>query len=281
MGSYFGIKALYKDTTLIFAKEMKLTLSLGTGVSKVAYSYTTKTGATGSGTVTSTTTISAIFGSTFTFTPTAASGYSMSSYTSSQFIYSDLTFSFTAKSSSSSGGGGGCVTGDMPILVSLDGTTRTAESIITGSKIVAYDSEKKEFVETTIRQRFVQNQPIRVFVLHLNDDSELHITAKHRFLTEDGYKSVCDDNDNVQIECESKVIGKDGEKIVVGVRSYITGENSVVYNYQTEKGDCFVANGVIVENESASTEGTLVQTQSADSIATQSLVGSDITKGTL
>jgi len=65
MGSYFGIKALYKDTTLIFAKEMKLTLSLGTGISKVAYSYTTKTGATGSGTVTSTTTIPAIFFSFF------------------------------------------------------------------------------------------------------------------------------------------------------------------------------------------------------------------------
>lgn len=277
MGSYFGIKALYKDTTLIFANEMKLTLNLSTGVSKVVYSYTTKTGATGSGTVTSTTTIPAIFGSTFTFTPTTASGYSMSSYTSSLFIYGDITTNFKA-TTSSSGGGGGCVTGDMPVLVSLDGTTKAAKSIATGSKIVAYDSEKNEFVETTVRQRYVQNRPVRVFVLHLNDDSELHITAKHRFLTEDGYKSVCDDNDNIQIECESKVIGKDGAKVVVGVSSYITEENSVVYNYQTEKGDCFVANGVIVENESSSTEGTLVQTLSADSVSTQSLTGSDIVK---
>lgn len=276
MGSYFGIKALYKDTTLIFAKEMKLTLSLGTGISKVAYSYTTKTGATGSGTVTSTTTIPAIFGSLFTFTPTAASGYSISSYTSSLYIYWDTTTSFTT--TTSSGGGGGCVTGDMPVLVSLDGTTKAAKSIVTGSKIVAYDSEKNKFVETTVRQRYVQNQPVRVFVLHLDDDSELHITAKHRFLTEDGYKSVCDDKDNIQIECESKVIGKDGAKVVVGVSSYITEENSVVYNYQTEKGDCFIANGVIVENESSSTEGTLVQTLSADSVSTQSLTGSDIVK---
>lgn len=276
MGSYFGIKALYKDTTLIFAKEMKLTLSLGTGISKVAYSYTTKTGATGSGTVTSTTTIPAIFGSLFTFTPTAASGYSISSYTSSLYIYWDTTTSFTT--TTSSGGGGGCLTGDMPVLVSLDGTTKAAKSIVTGSKIVAYDSEKNKFVETTVRQRYVQNQPVRVFVLHLDDDSELHITAKHRFLTEDGYKSVCDDNDNIQIECESKVIGKDGAKVVVGVSSYITEENSVVYNYQTEKGDCFVANGVIVENESSSTEGTLVQTLSADSVSPQSLTGSDIVK---
>jgi len=166
----------------------------------------------------------------------------------------------------------------MPVLVSLDGTTKAAKSIVTGSKIVAYDSEKNKFVETTVRQRYVQNQPVRVFVLHLDDDSELHITAKHRFLTEDGYKSVCDDNDNIQIECESKVIGKDGAKVVVGVSSYITEENSVVYNYQTEKGDCFVANGVIVENESSSTEGTLVQTLSADSVSTQSLTGSDIVK---
>ena len=280
MGSYFGIKALYKDTTLIFANEMKLTLNLSTGVSKVAYSYTTRTGATGSGTVTSTTTIPAIFGSTFTFTPTTASGYSMSSYTGTLLIAGDLGARFTA-TTSSSGGGGGCVTEDMPVLVSLDGTTKAAKSIVTGSKIIAYDSVRNEFVETTVCQRFVQNQPIRVFVLHLNDDSELHITAKHRFLTEDGYKSVCDDNDNIQIECESKVIGKDGAKVVVGVSSYITEENSVVYNYQTEKGDCFVANGVIVENESSSTEGILVQALSADSVSTQSLVGSDITKGTL
>ena len=277
MGSYFGIKALYKDTTLIFANEMKLTLNLSTGVSKVAYSYTTRTGATGSGTVTSTTTIPAIFGSTFTFTPTTASGYSMSSYTGTLLITGDLTARFTA-TTSSSGGGGGCVTEDMPVLVSLDGTTKAAKSIVTGSKIVAYDSVRNEFVETTVRQRFVQNQPVKVFVLHLNDDSELHITAKHRFLTEDGYKSVCDDNDNIQIECESKVIGKDGAKVVVGVSSYITEENSVVYNYQTEKGDCFIVNGVIVENESSSTEGTLVQTLSADSVSTQSLTGSDIVK---
>ena len=277
MGSYFGIKALYKDTTLIFANEMKLTLNLSTGVSKVAYSYTTRTGATGSGTVTSTTTIPAIFGSTFTFTPTTSSGYSMSSYTGTLLITGDLTARFTA-TTSSSGGGGGCVTEDMPVLVSLDGTTKAAKSIVTGSKIVAYDSVRNEFVETTVRQRFVQNQPVKVFVLHLNDDSELHITAKHRFLTEDGYKSVCDDNDNIQIECESKVIGKDGAKVVVGVSSYITEENSVVYNYQTEKGDCFIVNGVIVENESSSTEGTLVQTLSADSVSTQSLTGSDIVK---
>lgn len=276
MGSYFGIRAIYKDTKLIFAKELKLKLSLGTGISKVVYSYTTKTGETGSGTVTSTTTVPAIFGSTFNFTPTAASGYTISSYTSSHYIYGDTTISFSAKVS---GSGGGCVTGETPLLVSLDGATKEAKNIVKGSKIVAFDSAKNKFVETVISQRFVQELPIRVFVLHLNDDSELHITGKHRILTVDGLKSVLDENDNIQIDCETKVVGKDGVKTVVGISSYVTEENTVVYNYQTEKGDSFVASGVVVENEPDTTTGTLVNAVSANGIALQSLSGSDISKG--
>ena len=281
MGSYFGIRAIYKDTTLIFAKEMKLTISIGTGVSKVAYSYTTKTGATGSGTVTSTTTISAIFGSTFTFTPTAASGYSMNSYTSSRFIDSDMTLSFTAKSSSSSGGGGGCVSADSKILTSLNGDTKEAHTLITGNKIVAYDKEKKSFVQTLVLKRYILTEPTNIYILSFGDGTELSITPKHKVLTKDGFISVWDDNGQEQISVGTRLIGKDGEKTIVGVRREVTADDTTVYNYRTIKGDAFVANGVVVENESETTVGNVVNNlfNNEGGVNTASLVGGgDISK---
>ena len=281
MGSYFGIRAIYKDTTLIFAKEMKLTISIGTGVSKVAYSYTTKTGATGSGTVTSTTTISAIFGSTFTFTPTAASGYSRNSYTSSRFIDSDMTLSFTAKSSSSSGGGGGCVSADSKILTSLNGDTKEARSLITGNKIVAYDKEKKSFVQTLVLKRYILTEPTNIYTLSFDDGTELSITPKHKVLTKDGFISVWDDNGQEQISVGTRLIGKDGEKTIVGVRREVTADDTTVYNYRTIKGDAFVANGVVVENESETTVGNVVNNlfNNESGVSTTSLVGGgDISK---
>lgn len=116
-------------------------------------------------------------------------------------------------------------------------------------------------------------------MVHLNDDSELHITGKHRILTTEGLKSVLDENDNIQIDCETQVVGKDKIKTMVGISSYVTEENTVVYNYQTEKGDCFVASGVVVENESKTTTGTLVKAVTANGVSTQSISGSDISKG--
>ena len=179
------------------------------------------------------------------------------------------------------GGGGGCVSADSKILTSLNGDTKEARSLITGNKIVAYDKEKKAFVQTLVLKRYILTEPTNIYTLSFDDGTELSITPKHKVLTKDGFISVWDDNGQEQISVGTRLIGKDGEKTIVGVRREVTADDTTVYNYRTIKGDAFIANGVIVENESETTVGNVVNNlfNNEGGVSTASLVGGgDISK---
>lgn len=94
-------KLIYVGTTLVFADPQTVTITRGTGVSSVAYSVTEKDGTTFSGTITgSSASVLVGYGAKITFTPTAASGYSLNTYTSSATITANASYSFTGTAKS-------------------------------------------------------------------------------------------------------------------------------------------------------------------------------------
>ena len=95
------VKYVYIDNTLVFADPQTVTVTKGTGVASVGYSVTEKDGTTFSGTITGTSAgIPVGYGATIKFTPTASTGYSLGSYTSSATITADASYSFTATAKS-------------------------------------------------------------------------------------------------------------------------------------------------------------------------------------
>ena len=91
------VKLIYVGTTLVYTDTLYVTISKGTGVSSVAYTVTEKDGSTSSGTATNATTAVPVgYGATIKFTPTASTGYSLNTYTSSATITSASTYSFNA-----------------------------------------------------------------------------------------------------------------------------------------------------------------------------------------
>lgn len=281
MEDYYKIKAVLKDKKVIFARHQTLTISVGTGIASVTYKYTKPDGAFGSGVVSTTTTLDTFIKMRYDFTYTLKSGYTISKSTSSITIQGNQYVYFEGTSTSTGGGGGGCVSADSKILTSLNGDTKEARSLITGNKIVAYDKEKKSFVQTLVLKRYILTEPTNIYTLSFDDGTELSITPKHKVLTKDGFISVWDDNGQEQISIGTRLIGKDGEKTIVGVRREVTADDTTVYNYRTIMGDAFVANGVVVENESETIVGNVVNTlfNNEGGVNTASLVGGgDISK---
>lgn len=91
------VKYIYIDNRLVFADPQVVTINKGTGVASVKYSVTEKDGSTFSGTITgSAASVPVGYGATITFTPTASTGYSLNSYTSSATITADASYSFSA-----------------------------------------------------------------------------------------------------------------------------------------------------------------------------------------
>lgn len=91
------VKYIYIDKTLVFADPQTVTVTKGTGVASVGYSVTEKDGSTFSGTITGTSaSIPVGYGATIKFTPTASTGYSLNSYTSSATITANASYSFSA-----------------------------------------------------------------------------------------------------------------------------------------------------------------------------------------
>lgn len=91
------VKYIYIDNRLVFADPQVVTINKGTGVASVKYSVTEKDGSTFSGTITgSAASVPVGYGATITFTPTASTGYSLNSYTSSATITADASYSFNA-----------------------------------------------------------------------------------------------------------------------------------------------------------------------------------------
>lgn len=271
MSDFYKIKAVMKDNTVLFARSQTLTISVGTGISSVTYTYTKPDGASGSGVVGKTTTLDTCIKTKFVFSYTLSSGYKISKSTSSitiqgnQYVYFEGT-------SSSTGGGGGCVTAKTPILVSLDGTTKDAESMVVGAKLIAYDEATDKFIETEIEQRYVMKDSTRIITFTLDDASELSITPKHRIMTDKGLISFDDTNGNEQIVLGTKLKGLNGYRTVVGVRMEQKDDDAIVYNYKTKRGTAFLADGIIVENQPDNEE-------TRNGVAVMSLSGSDISKG--
>ena len=91
------VKYIYIDNRLVFADPQVVTINKGKGVASVKYSVTEKDGSTFSGTITgSAASVPVGYGATITFTPTASTGYSLNSYTSSATITADASYSFSA-----------------------------------------------------------------------------------------------------------------------------------------------------------------------------------------
>lgn len=91
------VKYIYIDNRLVFADPQVVTINKGTGVASVKYSVTEKDGSTFSGTITgSAASVPVGYGAKITFTPTASTGYSLNSYTSSATITADASYSFSA-----------------------------------------------------------------------------------------------------------------------------------------------------------------------------------------
>lgn len=160
---------------------------------------------------------------------------------------------FTVSSSSSGDGDTGCVSATSKILVDLEGMTKNAEELHTGDKIVAYNKTSGTFIESTIETVYIQRKPIALYTLTFEDDTELSITAYHKILTNNGLVSILGDNDAEQLAAGSKVVGKDGEKTIKNVTSRTTEDGEIVYNFRTVEGGMFIADGIIIENESKNT----------------------------
>lgn len=90
------VKMIYVGTTLVYTEQFYVTISKDAGVNTVAYTVTEKDGSTSSGTATNATTVIPVgYGAVVKFTPTAFTGYTLGSYTSSATITADRTVSYT------------------------------------------------------------------------------------------------------------------------------------------------------------------------------------------
>ena len=102
---------------------------------------------------------------------------------------------------------------------------------------------------------YVKKEVKKISVINLSDDTSLKVTPNHPILTPDGYKALNNDL-YPKLEVNDWVIKYNKNVRVVSITE--EDYDDTVYNFLTEL-DNYIANGVVVATEDASTDGYYIE----------------------
>lgn len=126
----------------------------------------------------------------------------------------------------------GCFTPDTKILMA-DGTLKNISDVAVGDSLKSYNEETGRLVATNVVKTYEFNQNHYYLI-----NKSIKITAKHRFLTDSGWKRACD------LKVSDKIKSQ-GKFIEIGNIDLIAPLDIKVYNLQVDNHHSFlVSDGV-------------------------------------
>lgn len=135
-----------------------------------------------------------------------------------------------------------------------DGTTKTAENVQVGDKLLGYNELTKEFTEVEVL-KVIQKMRNELVTVKTNN-YEIEITPDHPILTNKGWAvydlntSNYHDLEKIQLNNSLKILTKDGDYEDIISIDYRELENPIdTYTYNVTEGiDTYVAAGIISHN---------------------------------
>jgi len=142
-------------------------------------------------------------------------------------------------------------------ITMADGSLKNIEDIVVGDEVLAYDVLNKTTYKTVVLKTFESTSSC-IATITLNNGTEIKCTPSHPLLTQDGFKSVNPNYNDVMREYSSSILEVNDEVIledgIFTVESISLEEISVpVYNFHVLSNgnniNCtYFANGVVVHN---------------------------------
>lgn len=173
--------------------------------------------------------------------------------TNRDYDIAEFTETGSSGGSSSGSGGGGCVDKDTLILIDLLGNTKKASEIKKDEGIMGMTLTGPRLFR--VSAVYVKKEVKKISVINLSDDTSLKVTPNHPILTPDGYKALNNDL-YPKLEVNDWVIKYNKNVRVVSITE--EDYDDTVYNFLTEL-DNYIANGVVVATEDASTDGYYIE----------------------
>ena len=136
----------------------------------------------------------------------------------------------------------------------FDGTTKNAENVAIGDKLLGYNENTKSFIEVEVLNVITvsKNQLVKV----ITENHEIEITTDHPLLTDKGW-AVYDleiENSNtfekIQLDTSLKLLTKENVyENILSIELEELKESIDVYTFDTSNGiDSYVANGLVSHN---------------------------------
>ena len=153
-----------------------------------------------------------------------------------------------------------CQSGETPILMA-DGRTKALADVKVGEAVYGTkrSGKRRLLVATRVLDRWIHHEA--GYRVRVEGQRNLIASGQHRFLTEDGWKSVLDQNGNRDgnrnsLRCDSRLIslketpsspGKALSPLAAAIHSVEPIGDVALYDITTGTGD-FIANGVVSHN---------------------------------
>ena len=136
----------------------------------------------------------------------------------------------------------------------FDGTTKNAEDVKIGDKLLGYNESTQEFVEVEVLNVIhkIRNQLVKVKTRNY----EIEITPEHPILTDQGWavydlNAINDyDFEKIQLDTSLKLLTEKGKyEKIISIKYNELDESIDVYTFNITDGiDTYVANGIISHN---------------------------------
>lgn len=187
--------------------------------------------------------------STVTYTNTTSGYISQVNITSPNLI-SRISLNFQRGSLNTSC----CITGDTPVNY-YDGSTKPAEEVQKGDKLLGYNQQTETFVEVDVLETIARTLTTETVEI-ITENHRIEVTTDHPLLTDQGW-AVYDINtknyselEKIQLDTSLKLLTSDGTyENIINISHKLLMKPIITYTFDvTDDADTYVAAGLISHN---------------------------------
>lgn len=152
--------------------------------------------------------------------------------------------------------GGCCFIPGTQILTSMNGNTKSIETLLSGDEVVAYNVHTYKKYLAKVKNLIVNKNTTDIAEVYFDNGEKLIMNAYHPIYTDEGFHSITCHNGYDELVVGDVVKTADGWTAVIRIKRY-TSEPIITYNLDiidndeaidNEENDTFIANGIVVHN---------------------------------
>lgn len=133
-------------------------------------------------------------------------------------------------------------------IAMADGTTKGIEDVIVGDKILAYNTDTKEFIVTTVIATPTNPEVTNVAVVTLENDISIRMNEYHPILTTEGYHSITQHEGLPELKVGDIVITNNGQYAIVDISRTVQDKEKMYNLTVNSEYHNYIANTMVVHN---------------------------------